>query len=133
MQYMQKRKGINKNVSLIVFCLPILLGLIILSSCNSHAHRYTTKMINPELIGKWQSLDGCYLDLAKENESLVLITYHDNKGSHLQKTKLNFKTYSIETKLTNAVKSASKFSAKYIDGAIIIESSCNSPLQKIAN
>lgn len=122
-----------KNKQLLNTLFTLFFVSFILSSCNKNTPRYTSTTINPELIGKWQSMDGCYLDLAKENESLILISYNDGKGRSLQNLKLNFKTYSIETKLTNDAKSNKKFSAEYIDGAVIIESYCRSPLQKVTN
>ena len=54
-----------------------------LSACNNHHKRYNAKTINPELIGKWSSVDGCSLTLMKKNESLVLVNYHDNKNHNL--------------------------------------------------
>jgi hypothetical protein len=114
--------------------ISLLLSIIlILSACTKNTHRYTKTTINPELLGKWQSMDGCYLTLAKNNNSLVLVDYHDHKNHHLHNLKLNFKIYSIETILTNNETSNLQFKAKYIDGMIIIESDCGSPLQKVTN
>jgi hypothetical protein len=117
------------------YCLLIVLFTIItiLAACNKNAKRYNVKTtINPELIGEWSSSTGCFLELAKQNESLVLINYHDNEHHSLQNIILKFTPYSIETKLTNAKSTDPTFSAKHIDGAIIIDNYCNSPLRKFA-
>lgn len=116
---------LNHCPKFVITALCIILGI---SACNKQTPRYTTKTINPELIGTWQSTDNCRLTLAKKNNFLRLVAYRDNTGRHLQNLILNLKPYSIETTLSAE---SAAFNAEYIDGTVIIESYCNSPLKKI--
>lgn len=118
----------NKKLK-VLFCGCLLANALI--GCNKNAKRYNAKTINPELIGTWTSSDNCFLKLKKENDSLILVNYRNNKSPQINNIPLSFKLYSIATELSNKNESDSTFAAKYIDGSIIINNNVCQPLQKI--
>ena len=116
------------------FISTVLVCSFFICSCNKTAKRYTAKSINPELIGTWSNdNNSCALQLVKQNESLILLDYHDQNKRNLNNVKLSFTTYSIETKLKAIINPKIQFNAKYIDGTIIIDTYCSSPLRKLGS
>lgn len=112
----------------------VLVCSFFICSCNKTVKRYTTNSINPELIGTWSNdNNSCSLQLVKQDKSLVLLDYHDQNQRNLNNVKLSFTTYSIETKLKATTNSKTQFNAKYIDGTIIIDNYCSSPLRKLGS
>ncbi len=94
-----------------------------LNACNKHNKRYDSHTtINPELLGKWVSIDNCTLEFSKHNNTLILVNYTNNKKPLLQNIPLQFKIYNIETILSNKTPTSTNFRAQYIDGSIIIPS-----------
>lgn len=124
----KKIQIINRMTITILFTTLL---VIFLSSCNKNAKRYNAKTINPELIGTWISTDKCTLTLKKENDTLILTDYNNNKGLQINNIPLTFKLYSIATELKNKNAADPEFNAKYIDGAIIMNSNDCQPLQKV--
>lgn len=114
-------------VKIISFALIVL--SIISNGCSKPPLK--TVAINPEILGQWRSNDGCFLHLAQQHESLLLLSFTSPDNYQLRNLPLVITPHSILTKFNAKV--AALFSAEFLEGVIMVNQHCQQPLHKVAN
>lgn len=103
---------------------------LFLIACNHKAKSQLA--INVEMLGVWSNDSGCTASFAKVNNNLVLTRFTDERNNILNNIILISKKVSIMTTF-KPQDAAVHFSGSFLEGVIIINTHCNTPLHKVDN